>query len=185
MFERFTQSARGVVMRAREEAHRLGHGCIGTEHVVVALAEDEGIAGQVLRAAAVSADALRTERAREANSASRDLDADALRSIGIDLDDVRRAVERTFGEGALDEPLDLSGQRRRGGHIPFTKDAKRALERAVRQTLMLGQTSIGSEHLLLGVLDNGDGPGVRLLIRLGVDPRQLRAATIERARRSA
>ncbi len=183
MFERFTQSARGVVMRSREEAHQLGHGWIGIDHVLVALAEDEGIAGEVLREAGVTAEALRDELARKPKGEDGDLDAEALRSIGIDLDDVRRAAERTFGDGALDGPLDRTG-RPRGGHTPFTPDAKKALERAVRQTLMLGHRSIGSEHLLLGVLDES-GPGVSLLTRLGVDPQQLRAATLTRARRSA
>ena len=83
MFERFTQSARGVVMRAREEAHQLGHGWIGIDHVVIALAEDEGIAGEVLRGLA-SPPKREDELARKPKGAARDLDAEALRSIGID-----------------------------------------------------------------------------------------------------
>ncbi len=185
MFERFTQSARGVVVQAREEAFRAGHDWIGTEHVTVALAADEGIAGQALRSFGVSIDELRTALSHQATGPDRDLDADALRRIGIDLDDVRRAVERTFGEGALEEPPDQGGRRRRGSHIPFTKDAKRSLEGALRQALVLGHRSLGSEHLLLGVLDDADRSGARLLTALGVDVPRLRAATIEAARRSA
>ena len=114
------------------------------------------------------------------------LDADALRSIGIDLDDVRRRVEETFGAGALDDVPERTGRRRgRNRHIPFTGRAKKSLERGLRQAITLGDTRIGSEHLLLGVLDEGSGLGVRMLRDQGVDLAQLRATTLERSRRSA
>lgn len=205
MFERFTSSARGTVVRAQEEARLRGDGWIGTEHVVLALAEDDGIAGVILRAAGVSRDQLLREldesSPREADPETKSdtgsdagsdsgIDADALRSIGIDLDDVRRSVEERFGAGALDGPGEKQQPRRRGrrqqmGHIPFTKRAKHSLERGLRQAIMLGHTRIGSEHLLLGVLDDGGGLGVRLLRQAGVDIVRLRAATVEATRRSA
>lgn len=197
MFERFTSSARGTVVRAHEEARLRGDGWIGTEHVVLALAEDIGIAGDVLRAAGVSRDRLLRELDKSRSgkddpeiSDDMGIDADALRSIGIDLDDVRRSVEERFGVGALDVPggeQQPPRRRRRAktGHIPFTKRAKRSLERGLRQAIMLGHTRIGSEHLLLGLLDDGGGLGIRLLQEAGVDVVRLRAATVEATRRSA
>jgi ATP-dependent Clp protease ATP-binding subunit ClpA len=187
MFERFTASARGTVLRAQEEAQDAGDGYIGTEHVVIALAQDDGVAGEVLRAAGVTATDLRRARVtRAADDSSGRLDADALRSLGIDLDDVRRSVEETFGEGALDAATSRPARRRWPvSHIPFSSRAKESLERGLRQALTLGDTRIGSEHLLIGVLDEGTGAGVRLLRDHGVDLAQLRASTVERSRRSA
>lgn len=187
MFERFTASARGTVVRAQQEAQDAGDGHVGTEHVVIALAQDEGIAGEVLRGAGVTAQDLRRTRVEgDVDDSGGRLDADALRSLGIDLDDVRRSVEETFGEGALDAALSRPSQRRwLGNHIPFSARAKKSLERGLRQAIMLGDTRIGSEHLLLGVLDEGTGAGVRLLRDRGVDLAQLRATAVERSRRSA
>jgi ATP-dependent Clp protease ATP-binding subunit ClpA len=186
MFERFTASARATVVRAQEEAQDAGDGYIGTEHVVIALAQDDGVAGQVLRSAGVTAQDLRQSRIREDVDDGGRLDANALRSIGIDLDDVRRSVEETFGEGALDSsPAPASRRRWPGNHIPFSARAKKSLERGLRQALMLGDTRIGSEHLLIGVLDEGTGAGVRLLRDRGVDLADLRATTVQRSRRSA
>lgn len=185
MFERFTTSARGIVVRAQQEAVRAGDAWIGTEHVVVALADDDGVAGEVLRAAGVTADAARTARAAGSGRAE-DLDADALKSIGIDQ--VRRPVEDTFGTGALDGATPARRTRRWfsrvSGHVPFTPDAKKALKRSIRQAVANGDTHIGSEHLLLGVLD-AEGPGGAVLADLGADLGALRSSTLERLRRSA
>jgi hypothetical protein len=92
MFERFTSSARGAVIQARDEAVRACHERVGTEHLVIALADDTGIAGEVLRDAGVTANALRRALAETSTTPDVDLDADALRSLGIDLDDVRRSM---------------------------------------------------------------------------------------------
>jgi ATP-dependent Clp protease ATP-binding subunit ClpA len=187
MFERFTSSARGTVIQARDEAVQAGADRVGTEHLVIALADDTGIAGEVLRDAGVTANALRWALNETSTSPDVDLDADALRTLGIDLDDVRRSVEDTFGAGALDVPVGAAGRTRgrQRGHVPFSPDAKKTLERAVRQTLTLGQNRLGSEHVLLGVLDVDDGLGIQLLTALDVDLGQLRATVIERSRRSA
>ena len=170
-----------------EEGRDAGDGYIGTEHVVIALAQDDGVAGEVLRAAGVTAQELRQSRvAGDVDDSGGRLDADALRHLGIELDDVRRSVEETFGEGALDAAPARGSRRRWGGsRIPFTGRAKASLERGLRQAIRLGDTRIGSEHLLLGVLDEGTGAGVRLLRDRGVDLAQLRASTVERSRRSA
>jgi ATP-dependent Clp protease ATP-binding subunit ClpA len=119
MFERFTASAHATVVRAQEEGRDAGDGYIGTEHVVIALAQDDGVAGQVLRAAGVTAQELRQSRvAGDVDDSGGRLDADALRHLGIELDDVRRSVEETFDEGALDAAPTRGSRRRWGsGHI--------------------------------------------------------------------
>ncbi|MEP6648762.1 MAG: Clp protease N-terminal domain-containing protein [Lapillicoccus sp.] len=101
--------------------------------------------------------------------------------------DVRQSVEDAFGKGALDDVPsgpDRPHRWRGRDRSRFTTRAKTSLERGLRQAIMLGDTEIGSEHLFLGVLDEGTGRGVRLLRDLGVDLAQLRAATLERSRRS-
>jgi ATP-dependent Clp protease ATP-binding subunit ClpA len=189
MFERFTASARGTVIRAQEEAADAGDHHVGTEHVVVALAQDDGVAGAVLRDAGVTAEELRRwlRRGSGDDDSGGRLDADALQSIGIDLDDVRRSAEETFGAGALDDVPRQPGGRRwgRSAHIPFTARAKKSLECGLRQAITLGDSRIASEHLLLGVLDEGSGLGVRMLRDEGVDLKGLRASTVQRSRRSA
>ncbi len=189
MFEHLTADARAAVVRARDEAEDLGHGFVGTEHLVIALSQDTSTAGQVLHDVGATAATLRHALSETSTEEDAGLDPDALRSLGIDLDDVRRSVEETFGAGALDEPVGAGAPRARRwrlrGHLPLTRRARKALELALRQMASLGDSHLGSEHLLLGILDEGDGLGLRLLTRLGVDPQQLRATTVQRSRRSA
>jgi ATP-dependent Clp protease ATP-binding subunit ClpA len=172
MFERFTKGARETVTLAQEEAVKeLGHDRIGTEHLLLALVQDDGPAGAILREHGLQA---RELRARLARLGDRDdpLDAAALRTIGIDLDAVRQATEQTFGEGALDAPrrLDASGKR----HVPFNKSAKKALELSLRHALRLKHNHIGTGHLLLGVLHDQDTAAVWILKDMRVDVDALR-----------
>ena len=181
MFERFTHGARDVVVRAQEEAAALGHDQIGTEHLLLGLAADGGIAAGVLASVGVEHAALRAAVA----ALPRDgLDAEALASIGIDLDAVRRSVEESFGPGAL------AGRRgcrrgRRGGYVPFSPRAKRALELALREALGLGDRHIGPEHLLLGLAAGGDSGAGAALRRCGTSPEAAHAATLAALRDAA
>ena len=170
MFERFTQDARLVVVEAQEEATRLHHGTIGTEHLLLALLRRDSPTTAVL---------LRHGLTREAVAESvvgyvgrGDLDAEALTSLGIDLDAVRSTVEASFGPGALDVP------RGRGsgpaGHIPFTPRAKKVLELSLREAIALKQKSISDGHIALGLLREGDGLAAKVLHDLGVDLVDLR-----------
>lgn len=159
MFERFTKEARETVVRAQEEARGLGAGHIGTEHLVLGVATGDGPAAAAL---GVTAQQLRGE------VAGGGLDAAALATLGIDLDEIRRRVEATFGPGALER-----GRPARDGHVPFTPEAKKALELALREAVRMGDKHIGAEHLLLGVL-RGDDAGVALLRRAGADPERIR-----------
>jgi ATP-dependent Clp protease ATP-binding subunit ClpA len=173
MFERFTQDARQVVTAAQEEATRLHHGHIGTEHLLLALLDRP--------ASATSAVLTRHGLTRQAVTASvvahrgsGDLDADALDALGIDLDAVREKIEATFGPGALD----VSGPRRRGtglgGHIPFSPRAKKVLELSLREAIALKQKTITDGHIALGLLREGQGLAAKVLVDRGVDTVELR-----------
>jgi ATP-dependent Clp protease ATP-binding subunit ClpA len=115
-------------------------------------------------------------------------DAEALRTLGIDLDEVRRRVEASFGPGALDEIPRRRRRRRRWrrgrcepaltGYLPFMPRAKRALERAAGEAATLGDGHIGMEHLLLGLLDPGGNMAVELLRHLGADPEVVRGRVL-------
>lgn len=192
MFERFTPAARGVVVGAQEEARALEHRHIGSEHLLLALLQGpEGEqARAILEEFGITYHLARSSLERMGGSA--DLDADALGSLGVDLDSVRERVEAQFGPGALEESEPVRSRpwwRRRfdgtqGGHIPFTPDAKETLELALREALALRHSDIRSGHLLLGLLRT-NGLGRRLLEVRGLDPAALRTQLIGRMRASA
>jgi len=170
MFERFAEDARAVVTGAQAHAVDLHHGWIGTEHLLLSLLDDpERRATQVLAGHGVTARWARDEVERIVGRGTPDLDAEALATLGIDLDAVRERVERTFGPGALAR---RRGRRRAvpvGGHVPFTPRAKKVLELSLREAVARGDRSIGPEHLLLGIAREGDGVAARILRSRGVD----------------
>ena len=130
MFERFTHPARQAVVLAQEEARRLGHAVVGTEHLLLGLlAVPEGVGARTLAA------------------------------LGIPLDELRVEVEGRIGrgEGAPE------------GHLPFAPQNKKVLELSLREALQLGHNYIGTEHLLLGLVREGDGVAARVLAGRGAD----------------
>ena len=169
MFERFTDEARRVVVLAQEEARSLRAGSIEPVHLLLALAEDPGRGGAVLRAAGADHPSVRSALARSDGA----LDADALAAVGIDLDQVRAAAEAAFGPGALDR-----GGSGRAGHIPFADSSKRALEEALRHVLASKvrrrARAIDSGAVLAGLLAVGDPLVRRVLQQLGTDAGRLR-----------
>jgi ATP-dependent Clp protease ATP-binding subunit ClpA len=170
MFERFTTSAREVVVRAQVEARELRHGSIGTEHLLLALVARPGTAtAQVLARHGVThetvADAVTTLVGGD------DLDAEALTALGIDLDAVRSKVEETFGPGALSR---RRGRGRSPGHIPFTPRAKKVLELSLREAMALKSKTITETHIALGLLREGEGLAMKVLHDRGVDLAGLR-----------
>jgi ATP-dependent Clp protease ATP-binding subunit ClpA len=173
MFERFTKEARGVVLLAQEEATALEADRVGAEHLLLGLAAEQGTAARVLDPLGLGHAALRAELERSGDG----LDADALASIGIDLDEVRRRVEESFGPGAL------GGHRK--GRRPFSPGAKKALELSLREAIALGDRHIGSEHLLLGVVRDPGEPVAGLLRRHGQTPDAVRAAVMAARTRAA
>ncbi|GGQ54290.1 Clp protease N-terminal domain-containing protein [Couchioplanes azureus] len=190
MFERFTRAAREAVVRAQAAARELGQAPVGTEHVLLALlAEPAGpiASAPALRDRQVDAGYARAEIVRRAGrdtgTTATDTDAadrEALRAIGIDLDAVRRAIEENFGPGALHLPRDPAPRRkglfRRGnGHIPFSRRAKKVLELSLREAIRLKHNFIAPEHIMLGILREGQGRGSQILADRGVDVDGLRA----------
>src|SRR5690554_3726263 len=130
MFGRFTERAQKVVVLSQEEARRLGHNVVGTEHILLGLAaEGEGVAAR------------------------------ALQSMNISLDAVRSEVEKVIGKG--EHPPQ--------GQIGFTPRAKRVLELAFDEARQLGHNYIGTEHILLGLIREGEGVAAQVLKNLGVD----------------
>lgn len=178
MFERFSDRARRVVVLAQEEADRARHPHIGTEHLLLGLlAETDGVAAVALRNAGLTLEPVRAaivERLGPAPLGGGD--AAALAAIGIDLDRVRATVEATFGPGALRAVTRCRARRRPApAGTPFTPRAKKALELALRESLRLRHRSIGTEHLLLGLLREGDGLAVQILVASGTSIDGLRA----------
>ncbi|MFD9129219.1 Clp protease N-terminal domain-containing protein [Kitasatospora sp. NPDC059571] len=169
MFERFTSDSRTVVRRAQDEARRLHHPFLGTEHLLIGLADP----GSGAAYAALHGHGLDPADLRRRISAALDpgLDDAALAAVGIDLARVREAVEAGFGPGALDART--PGQPKTG-HIPLTRRAKKVLELSLREALRLGHRSIGSGHILLGLLREGEGLGHRVLVEAGADEARLR-----------
>jgi ATP-dependent Clp protease ATP-binding subunit ClpA len=190
MLERFTVEARQVVNRAQIERRQLGHDLIGTEHLLLGLLDEEisAVAG-TLRDAGVDADRVRAEIASYVGSGKLgESDAEALRSIGIDLDAVRATVEESFGQGALEAALPPGRRRWFGGRVHRTRLSRRAqkvLELALREAQRLHHHRIGSEHLLLGLLREGEGLAMLILTRSGLDPAELRRRTISSLEQAA
>ncbi|MEM7031606.1 MAG: ATP-dependent Clp protease ATP-binding subunit [Chloroflexota bacterium] len=137
-FDRFTKRARRVLTLAQEEAQRLNHNYIGTEHLLLGLVREEnGVAVRVLQ------------------------------ELNVDLKQVRERVERTVGRG----------QRAMYGKLSLTPRTKRVIELAVDEARRLGHHYIGTEHLLLGLVREGEGVAVDVLKALGVSLDKVRAQT--------
>ncbi len=143
MFKRFTDRARRVVVLAQEEARRLRHDSVGTEHILLGLIRE----GQ-----------------------GEDVAARALESLGLDPDAVRQQVEEITGRG--------EGEQEATGHMPFTPRAKKVLELSLREALQLGHEHIGAEHILLGLLREGDGVAAQVLVSMGADLNRVRAQVL-------
>jgi ATP-dependent Clp protease ATP-binding subunit ClpA len=173
VFERFTDEARQTVVQAQQEARELGHGHIGTEHLLLGLLAQGGSAtGRVLTGHGLTRQSV--VEALEAIVGGGDLDADALTSLGIDLGAVREKVEEAFGPGALDKRSRGRRGRTTSGHIPFTPRAKKVLELSLREALALKQHHIADGHIALGLLREGEGLAMKVIHDRGVDVDALR-----------
>jgi hypothetical protein len=183
VFERFTQPARAVVVLAQEHARMLGAEEVGSVHMLIGVCEIEGPGATLLAAHGITGDQIR-EAARTTGAASRLPDAQALAGLGIDLEEIRRRVEETFGPGALEGTRAAAGRARRraGGHLRFTTDAKKTLELAVREAVRRGDGYIGTEHLLLGFLHPQTGAAGDLLRARGLTLDGVRAELEEPGR---
>src|SRR5258707_527681 len=95
--------------------------------------------------------------------------AKALESLGISREAVRQQVEEIIGQG----------QQAPSGHIPFTPRAKKVLELSLREALQLGHNYIGTEHILLGLIREGEGVAAQVLVKLGADLNRVRQQVIQ------
>ncbi len=130
MYERFSDRARKVVQLANQEAHRLNHEYIGTEHILLGLVkEGEGVAAHVLK------------------------------NLGVDLKKVRFQVEKIVQF----EPKALVP-----GRLPQTPRTKWVIECAVDEARNLNHNHVGTEHLLLGLVRDGEGVAAQVLVKLGL-----------------
>jgi ATP-dependent Clp protease ATP-binding subunit ClpA len=170
MFERFTKDARFAVVGAQEVAIEAHSGQIDSRHLLVALAEEDGPARSALTDSGLDVAEL-VRQARANINAGDALDPAALAAVGIDLDEVTRRTEATFGEGALARAGRILRGRRK--HIPFTRDAKKSLELALREAIRLGSKEIDGGHLLLG-LTRAESPARSVLSGAGADIEQVR-----------
>lgn len=183
MFERFTVPARQAVITAQQDARERRQTHIRTENVLVALYDSPSSPGSLLLRGAgverahVDADITRMRRGDGP-------DPQALATLGIDLDEVRRQAEEAFGPGALDRTRAARGGRL-GGHVPFDRSAKKSLELALREALRLGDRHIGTEHLLLGLLHTQTGAAHHILTGRGITLDAMRAAVEELGRGAA
>jgi ATP-dependent Clp protease ATP-binding subunit ClpC len=141
MFERFTDRARRSIVLAQEEARRLQHNYIGTEHVLLGLLSER-----------------------------RGLAARAAEGFGLTLEVGRDDVLAIIGRGK---------QEVRSGHIPFTPRAKKCLELALREALQLDNDYIGTEHVLLGIIREGEGVGAQVLLRHAGSLGEVRSAVLD------
>ena len=171
MFERFTKDARTTVAGAQQVGRETGSRGIDTRHLLVALVERPGPVRRTLQRSGVDVAGLASRTRADLRTAG--LDREALAGLGIDLDAVRRKADEVFGADALER----AGRTPRG-HIPFRRDAKKALELSLREAIRLRQKSIRTEHLLLGIL-RADSPGRAVLQRAGVETDALRQSLDE------
>jgi ATP-dependent Clp protease ATP-binding subunit ClpC len=137
--QRFTQRARRVLAIAQEEADRLSHNYIGTEHLLLGIVKEEhGIAGRTLR------------------------------ELGAKSERVAEMVERMTG----------AGRRAPSGKLDLTPRTKQVIEYGVEEARKLGHSYIGTEHLLLGLIRQGDGVAIDVLRQLGLTPDRIRRETL-------
>ena len=196
MFERFTGRARTVVILAKAEAAERGDQ-IRPVYLLYALASGEGVAARVL--ADLSVDAATVEHyldrtaplgnplGGEATSG----DAEALAAIGIDLDEIKRKIEESFGPGALERvPPAHQGALSSTERITMTREARQTLALALKEARAMRHNYIGTEHLLLGLLGvaehnpRGDFTPATLG-DLGIDPGQVKQRILDALRHAS
>lgn len=145
MFGRFTEKAQKAIMLSQEEAKKLKHNYVGTEHILLGIiAEDTG-AGAL-----------------------------ALKEAGVDIEKVRKAVEEAVGKGDVKSEI-----------VGFTPRTKKIFELSFMQARNLGHNYIGTEHLLLGLLSEGEGVANAVLKKLGIDGENLAQEIISKVTESS
>ena len=199
MFERFTDQARTTVILAKAKATERGDQ-IRPVYMLYALTSGDGVAARALAGLGVDAAAVERQLDRAAplgnplEGQATSGDAEALATIGIDLDEIKRKVEESFGPGALERvPLAPQGPLNWTGRMTMTREAKQSLALALQEARAMHHTYIGTEHLLLGLLSvaerspRGDFSSQTpdTLRDLGIDPVQARQRVLDELRHAS
>jgi len=177
MFARFTAQARESMVLAQDEAVRLGHPWLGTEHLLLGLLRQPGTtATAVLEELGVTRGSAEHALVEALGGWSDEQilgedDERALRTLGIDLHEVRAKIEEAFGRGSLDRAIPG-----RCG-VPVMPRLKQGLERAVKEA---GRGMIETDHLLLGMIQVRGALAVEILSALGVTPDAIRTRVVAR-----
>ncbi len=162
MFERFTDRARRIVVHAQEEARRFGHTSVRTEHILLGLLDEgEGVASRVLEDAGIGADRLRPRLHEEMGVAAQPAEPEAAAGSAPAAEPEPEARKSRSMPERIREA--------RARHIPFATESKRVLELSLREALDFGHNYIGTEHILVGLMVEGDGMAARVLRELGAD----------------
>lgn len=174
VYERFTELAKRAIVAARDAADSLGADFVGTEHLLLGLAQTAGTASEVLRAQGLDLARTRAQIRRLAGEAgptgAGSRGAQALSALGIDVAEIQRRADETFGPGAFRYPRPA-----------FSLGLKRAVQLSLQQARDLGVEVIDTEHLLLGLLAlDEDTIAKRALTELGTDLAALRQALHDR-----
>ena len=169
MFEKFTDRARRVLVLAQQEAHAAGHDAITPDHVLLGcVLEHDGIAGRVLGTFSVQHEAVRARLLEIVPRRSQVSPVEALASVGVNLLEMKEAVEEAFGAGSFPLP---------GERPIFDSAARGVLKASLDAALEWGHNYVGTEHLLLGVLRAEGGEARASLKALGVDAQAVEQRT--------
>jgi ATP-dependent Clp protease ATP-binding subunit ClpA len=193
VFDRCDADTVAVIDLAIDEARRLGHDWIGTEHLLVAFRRRHDVLPEAASRLLPETTALRAALNQLVAAPPRSGAPELLRAVGVDLDQVRAAVRRTFRDEALER---LSRRRVHQPWQPWRRPSRRcthllsgrtmgvaprlkqAFERAHQETTGRRETQIAPRILLIGMIDVEDSLSNRLLRDLGVDPGLLRHALL-------
>lgn len=187
MSDRCDTDTRSIVDAALSESRRRGHNWLGTEHVLLALAQRRDLLRPEVAAILPDAETVATALDAAPDGPTR-RDAELLGAVGVDLESVRSSVRRTFGDGALE---DLGRRRvhqpwqpwrrptRRcmsilAGSLSIAPALKQAFEHAQRDADRRKRATIDPAALLLGMVEVEDAMSTQILHRVGVDPQLLR-----------
>lgn len=192
MFDRCDADTVAIIDLGADESRRLGHDWLGTEHLLLAFGQRPQLLPGAAAALLPDAGAMRAALARVLSAPPPNSAPELLRTVGVDLDQVRAAVRQTFGDEAVDR---LSRRRVHQPWQPWRRPSRRctslltgsksmaprlkqAFERASNEADRRRQTTIEPAALLIGMIDVEDALSNRLLRDIGVDPGQLRQALL-------
>ena len=164
LFKNFTEQARKAMVLSVDEARRLEHNFVGTEHMLLGLvSEGEGVAAHVLSSSGVELDKIRSE----------------IVSILKQGQEKSNPVLSKIKSAMMQGEIVLAGRQ-----AVMTGRAKKVIELAVDEARLLGDQYIGTEHLLLGILREGEGLAVGVLKNLGIDLGRVRSETLQMFKRA-